>query len=288
MSCPSIIFNDGNSAPWLAFGTGTVLKGKDVAQSVTMAINSGIIHLDGAQLYYNEDSLGEGIKASGKLRSELYITTKLKELKEGQSVKDALVLSLAKLQVDYVDLFLIHSPLPHIGKLKRVWKEMEGIKMAGLAKSIGVSNFTVDYLNEVLDGASIIPAVNQIEFHPYILGATEPIVKLCQERKITIASYGGLTPVVRAPGGPLDPVLNTISARLEKTQGKRVTIGQVLVKWMQQEGIMVVTTTSKAERVREYLDVLALPDLTPQEVGAIKEVGRTVHKRIYMRHVFNE
>lgn len=107
---------------------------------------------------------GDGIKASGKPRSELYIVTKLKGLAPGQTVKETLVESLKKLGTDHVDLFLIHTPIPAAteGKLKEWWKGMEQVKQEGLAKSIGVSNFRVEDLKEIVDGASVIPAVNQV------------------------------------------------------------------------------------------------------------------------------
>jgi diketogulonate reductase-like aldo/keto reductase len=125
----TITLNDGSRVPWLAFGTGTALYGKDATDFVKAAIENGITHLDGAQMYGNEDTLAAGIKASGKPRSELYITTKLKGLEPAQTAKEALQVSLRKLNVHYVDLFLIHSPSPanREGKLKALWEEMEEI-----------------------------------------------------------------------------------------------------------------------------------------------------------------
>jgi diketogulonate reductase-like aldo/keto reductase len=165
---PTFFLNDGTRIPWLAFGTGTALYGKDAANLVSLAIASGVTHLDGAQSYRNEESLGAGIKASGKPRSELYIVTKLRKLEEGQTVRQSLEESLKKLGVDYVDLFLIHNPLAHVhegkSKLKQVWREMEEVKEAGLTTSIGVSNFTVAHLTEICEGATVLPAVNQVNF----------------------------------------------------------------------------------------------------------------------------
>jgi diketogulonate reductase-like aldo/keto reductase len=162
----TITLNDGSRVPWLAFGTGTALYGQDASDFVKAAIENGITHLDGAQMYNNEDTLAAGIKASGKPRSELYITTKLKGLEPAQTATEALKVSLRKLNMDYVDLFLIHSPSPanKEGKLKALWDEMEEIHSQGLAKSIGVSNFRVEDLNVILDGAKVIPAVNQVGF----------------------------------------------------------------------------------------------------------------------------
>ena len=158
----TIPLNDGKQIPWLGFGTGTALYGKDAESAIKVAIANGIIHLDGAQLYGNEDSLGNGIAASGKSRAELFVTTKLGKLPEGKTVRDTLVESLKKLKLDYVDLFLIHMPIHHEGKLKAVWKEFEELKKEGLAKSIGVSNFRVKDFEELLDGATVVPAVNQV------------------------------------------------------------------------------------------------------------------------------
>lgn len=280
MSSSTITLNDSTTTPWIAFGTGTALYYKDATQSVALAIRSGFTHLDGAQVYANEDTLGSGIIASGKSRSELYVTTKLGKLKAGETVRESLQTSLKKLGLDYVDLFLIHSPTHHEGRLKQVWKEMEGVKNDGLARSIGVSNFKVNHLIEVLEVAKVKPAVNQIEYHPYVFKASEPTVTFNQEHGITTSSYGGLSPIFRVRG-PLDALLPAIRERLEKMRGKPVTRGQVLLKWLQQKGIIVVTTSSKEDRIKEYLDTANVPPLTSEEIQAIDESGSKLHKRIF-------
>jgi diketogulonate reductase-like aldo/keto reductase len=145
----TLSLNDGSSVPVLAFGTGSALFGKDSTEYVRMAIENGITHLDGAQAYANEQSLAAGIRASGKSRSDLYIVTKLKTPEPGETVKGLLTESLTKLGMNYVDLFLIHSPFwcRERGNLKDVWKEMEEVQKEGLAKTIGVSNFSEDDLS---------------------------------------------------------------------------------------------------------------------------------------------
>ncbi|KAG6860950.1 hypothetical protein C0995_005614 [Termitomyces sp. Mi166 len=290
MTIRTITLNDGTAIPWLAFGTGTALYGKNAAEPIRVAIENGITHLDGAQAYNNEDSIGAGVKASGKPRSELFIVTKLKALGPGQTVKQALEESLTKLAVDYVDLFLIHSPHPanQQGKLKDLWKAMEGVKKEGLVKSIGVSNFRVEDLKDILEIAEVVPAVNQIELHPYVWKAAEPIVKFSKEKGIVIASYGGQTPVARVPGGPVDEVLVRIRERIQTTYGQSVTHGQILSKWLIQKDIIVVTTTSKVSRMKEFLATEAVPDLTAEEIQKIEEAGGKLHKRIFMRQVFGE
>ena len=180
MSIPRITLNDGNQIPWLGFGTGTALYQKDAQAQVATALACGVVHLDGAQIYGNEDSLGAAIAASGKPRADLFVTTKLAKVPEGQTVRDTLVESLKKLQLDYVDLFLIHMPIHHTGRLPQVWKEIEALQKEGLTKSIGVSNFRVSDFEEILPGATVIPAVNQVR---------------------TIVVYDGLSACVLKPKG---------------------------------------------------------------------------------------
>ncbi|KAJ3971892.1 NADP-dependent oxidoreductase domain-containing protein [Lentinula raphanica] len=269
--------NDGARIPWLGFGTGTALYNKDSTEAVKAAIQTGITHLDGAQLYRNEQSLGQGIKDSGVPREKLFVTTKLAETPSAPTIKATLETSLKNLGLDYVDLFLIHSPFVALkeGKLKAWWKEMEEIKKEGLAKSIGVSNFTVEHLQIILEDATVIPAVNQI-------------YEFCKEKGIIIESYGGLSPIVRAPGGTLDPVLASTAERLSKESGTSVSPGQILSKWLIQKGVVVVTTSSKVSRIKEALSTASLPDLNADEISAIESEGLKVHKRFFMKHVFNE
>ncbi|KAJ7271975.1 NADP-dependent oxidoreductase domain-containing protein [Mycena haematopus] len=294
MSVPTIKLNDNSEVPVIAFGTGTALFGKDCSSAIRLAIDCGVTHLDGAQAYNNEAFLGDGIKAAGKPRSELYVVTKLKPGVTAAQVKSSLVDSLKKLGLDFVDLFLIHAPprgpvKPEDGTIQDLWHAMEAVHAEGLAKSIGVSNFTVEDLKAILPGAKIIPSMNQIEIHPYVWKAAEPIVKYGRENGgITPASYGGLSPLVRAAGGPVDEALPPIIERLEKTLGKPVTPAQVLSKWILQKGAIVVTTSSKEARIKEYLEAPHVPDLTAQETQTIDDAGAKQHKRFFMRQVFGE
>ena len=164
MANTRVKLNDNTTIPLLAFGTGTAHYGKAAENMVTAAINAGFTHLDGAQAYRNEESLGAGIAATGKPREHLFVTTKLYKPAEGKTVRDTLVESLTKLQLEYVDLFLIHTPLhfPEPGRLKEVWKQVEALKKEGLTRSVGVSNFRTAQLREILDGAEFPPSVNQV------------------------------------------------------------------------------------------------------------------------------
>jgi diketogulonate reductase-like aldo/keto reductase len=178
MANTPIKLNDGTTIPLLAFGTGTAHYSKDAEHLVTSAINVGFTHLDGAQWYRNEGSLGAGIAAAGKGREQLFVTTKLAKPAEGKSVRDTLVESLAQLRLEYVDLFLVHTPVEFNdkpGRLKTVWKEMEALKKEGLTPSIGVSNFRAAQLREILDGAEILPSINQVA----TIGSTSPVKSRC-------------------------------------------------------------------------------------------------------------
>ncbi|KAF8892477.1 NADP-dependent oxidoreductase domain-containing protein [Infundibulicybe gibba] len=238
LNSPTVKLNDGNHIPWLGFGTGSALYQRDASELVQLAIKNGITHLDGAQMYRNEDTLGAGIRASGRPRSELYIVTKLDTLAVGQTCT-----------------------------------------AEGLTRSIGVSNFRVEDLEVILDGAVVTPAVNQIELHPYVWKAAEPIVRFGEEHGIITISYGGQTPLARVPGGPVDAVLPDICARLEKIRGQTVTPGQVLSKWILQKGAVVDS---------EAVETANVPDLTAEEVERIDDAGSKLHKRIFMRAVFGE
>ncbi|KAL6300133.1 Aldo/keto reductase [Sparassis latifolia] len=263
-----IPLNDNNTIPWLAFGTGTALNGRDAEELVALAISNGILHLDGAQSYRNEESLGAGLAVSGKPRSSLFVTTKLGKIPAGQTL-------------DYVDLFLVHSPKNHEGELNSVWKQVEELQKEGLAKSIGVSNFRVQDFEEISKGASVVPAVNQIEYHPYVLKADQPVIEYMKKQNILPTSFGGLSPITRVKDGQLDPVLKPIRARVELTARETATDGQVLQLWLRAKGIPAITTSTKEERIKEYWAVQTLPRLTTEEVDAIDEAGSKAHHRFF-------
>ncbi len=154
-------------------------------------LTSQFTYIDTAQLYENEDSVSAAVKASGRKREELYLLTKLNlRLEPGQTVRDSLVASLAKMGTTYVDLFLIHSPRCASNNnmtVKQLWGEMEALKREGLTRSIGLSNFFAEDLKEVLDGCNVVPAVNQVSWglklRIYILTMTDRVASVCMERK---------------------------------------------------------------------------------------------------------
>ncbi|KDN43483.1 hypothetical protein RSAG8_06072, partial [Rhizoctonia solani AG-8 WAC10335] len=298
----TIRLNDGTIVPTLAFGTGTALYSKDSTAAVRQAIaNAGYTHIDCAEAYGNESSTGQAIQESGVPREQLFLTSKCSskdprkalekthiELlsKRGDWGAWSIVLISFQLKTAYVDLYLIHSPIetPNIAE---AWKTMEDLKAEGKARSIGVSNFRVKDLKAVLEVAKVIPSVNQIEMHPYVLMSIQPVLELCHQHKIIIESYGPLTPLLRHPGGPVDEPIRKVAARMAKgPEVGVVTEGQVLLKWTQQRtsGI-VITTSSKLDRLLEQKAALDLPPLSNEELRSIETEGAKKHYRHFMKHM---
>ncbi|KAK3304412.1 NADP-dependent oxidoreductase domain-containing protein [Chaetomium strumarium] len=286
---PHLKLSDGNEIPMLGYGLGTAnykrganrdkFDEKIVNNAVT-AIKSGYYHLDGAEVYGNEPELGAAISRSGVPRSKLFITTKT-SCRPGDSIEAAFSRSLAKLRVDYVDLYLIHSPFwaGSPAELQQKWAEMEALKDSGRARSIGVSNYLREHLEAVLATAKHPPVVNQIEYHPY-LQHEGGLVDFCREKGIAVEAYAPLSAVTRAAPGPVDAVYE----RVAKKYG--VTTGEVALRWCLDQGIVTLTTSSNEERLKEWMQRLPLFKLTPTEVEEIATKGREKHYRAFWMEKF--
>ncbi|KAJ8691650.1 hypothetical protein PTI98_011200 [Pleurotus ostreatus] len=264
MSFGTIKLNDGNELPAIAFGTGSVWKDKEVTEFVEQAIESGYSHIDTAAVYHTEKDVGNAIKESGLDRQSLYITSKY----DGGDIPSAIRDSLDNLGLKQLDLYLIHTPffVPN-QDFESAWKEFEKIKEDGLARSIGVSNFTVENLQKIVKTAKILPAVNQIQFHPYNLPQYKETLEYCAKHGIVIEAYSSLAPITRFPGGPVDAPVAKAAQRLGATPT------QVLLAWVRAKGAVIVTTSSKKEHLEEYLAVADLGPLTEDEVAAIDKAG---------------
>ncbi|TFK36235.1 Aldo/keto reductase [Crucibulum laeve] len=275
--------NDGHSMPTIAFGTWKLGNGQGPTDQVDQAISVGFSHVDTAQSYRNEAEAGLAIRESGLSRSEIFITTKYSGL-DGLDIGTSIKNSLKNLGVSYVDLYLIHHPRLATPDIPTAWKEMESLKEKGLVKSIGVSNFNVGDLQTLLASAKVKPAANQILLHPYVYAQQAPILAYAAANGIVIEAYSALIPITSRPGGPLDVPLKSISERLSKTPD------QVLLAWVKAKGAVVVTTSSKKERLQGYLDAgdlkLTLADIAALDaagaVGAKQSTARTVIRRIAM------
>ncbi len=233
----NIKMNDGLEIPLLGLGTYDI-RGEDVDIAVGYALDSGYKHFDTAKSYYNEIEIGRAIKNAAIPREELFITTKLDNNDHGynESIK-GLEKSLTRLGMDYVDLYLIHWPSN--GQRVETWRAFEYLKEKGLAKSIGVSNFTVNHLKELIDNCDVVPAVNQIEFNPYIY--QKDIADFCAENNILIEAY---TPLARAKKISDEDIL-ILSKKHEKTPA------QILLRWSLQHNAIVIPKSSNKERIIE-------------------------------------
>ncbi|PAV17568.1 Aldo keto reductase [Pyrrhoderma noxium] len=261
----SIKLSDGTTIPWLAFGTGTALYKQDCTDATSLALSLGLTHIDAAQMYENEDGVGTALSASGLPRSALYITTKLNKISEGETVESTLRSSLKKLKVDHVDLFLVHVPTQHTD-LKKVWKDMAQLEEI---ISLGLEN----------------PVVNQIEYHPLVADKLAPLIAFSREHGITTASYGGLTPILpsRIKSSELSTVRENIISTLTTIGSTRgsATPNQILLKWLQSQGVIAVTTSSKESRLKEYLDAENLAELSEEELDTIRKSIGGVHFRAF-------
>ncbi|KAJ7843364.1 Aldo/keto reductase [Mycena olivaceomarginata] len=260
-----IQLNDGREIPSIGFGTWKMGNGDGPISQVDQAISVGFSHVDTAQAYRNEAEAGVAIRESGLERKEIFITTKYSGL-DGLDIKTSINNSLKNLGVSYVDLYLIHHPRLAVPDIPTAWKEMEDIKAQGLVKSIGVSNFEVTDLAILLASAKVKPVANQILLHPYVYARQLPILEFAATNKIVIEAYSALIPITSLPGGPVDAPVNSIAARLG------VTPDQVLLAWTKAKGAVVVTTSSKKERLLGYLNAGDL-ELTTEDILSIDVAG---------------
>ncbi|KDR69733.1 hypothetical protein GALMADRAFT_255519 [Galerina marginata CBS 339.88] len=293
-SVPSFTLLDGTTIPWIAWGNGTGLSNKSAVECGQLALESGVRHIDTAQLYKTEKETGEAIAKSSLKRDDVYVTSKLSANDDGSPVPLDKVVSSVKESTDRLgfvpNLYLIHNPyVAAPGELKAMWKILEDLKSQGKLNSIGVSNFRPQDLETILDGAKYKPVINQLEFHPYLLAHLQPVLDLQAKHGILTASYGTLSPILRHPtGGPLKPVLERIAERISKVVGKKVDANTVLLLWTRAQGVVVVTASGTPERIQGLGEIATLPDLLEEEeVNEITRVGKTIHFRNYTEHMEN-
>jgi 2,5-diketo-D-gluconate reductase A len=240
---PTVLLNSGNPIPQLGFGVFKVDEA-ETERVVTDAIEAGYRHFDGAKIYGNEAALGRAIAASGIPREQFFITTKLWGDDQGtDSTGPALEASLERLGLDWVDLYLIHWPHPGLDRYVEAWNAMEDLAERGLTRSIGVSNFTEEHLERVVEASSTVPAVNQIELHPRL-----PQI----ETRAYNRAHGILTeawsPLAR--GTLLDEP--TLVALADK-HGR--TVAQIVLRWQLDLGNVVIPKSVHRERLASNLEV---------------------------------
>jgi 2,5-diketo-D-gluconate reductase A len=268
-SVPNIELNDGNSIPQLGFGVFQI-EPDATADAVAHALRVGYRHIDTAQMYGNEHGVAEGLRASGIDRSDVYITSKLNNgAHEPDDARTAFEQTLFALDSDHVDLFLIHWPLPTLydGDFVSTWKVMEDFKRQGRARSIGVSNFQPEHLERLMAECEVVPAVNQIELHPYFLN--REVRAFDEQHGIATEAWSPI-----AQGEVLDdPVIEEIAGSVEKTPA------QVVLRWQIQRGNIVFPKSTTPARIEENFQIFDfdLDDDQLERIDALDqgERGRT-------------
>ena len=263
---PTLTLNDGHTIPQLGFGVFKV-DPNETLRIVTDALEVGYRHIDTAAIYGNEAGVGDALANSGIDRSDLFVTTKLWNDRQGtQSAFDAFDESLEKLGLEYVDLYLIHWPAPANDRYVESWKALEKIRESGRARSIGVSNFLVPHLTRLLAETDIVPAVNQIELHP--AHQQREVTAFAREHGIQIEAWG---PLGQGKYPLLEEQVVTVAA---EAHGK--TPAQVVIRWHLQMGNIVFPKSNRRERMVENLDVFDF-ELSHTELAtitALERVGR--------------
>lgn len=248
--------------PQLGLGVWQAKDGQEVELAVTTAIDAGYRLIDTAAVYGNESGVGRAIAASGVPREELFITTKVWNADQGyEQTLAAFDKSLKRLNLEYIDLYLIHWPVPAKDKYVDTWRALEKLYSDGKVKAIGVSNFTTDYLDRLMDESTIIPAVNQIELHPHL--SQVELREYCKQYGIAVESYSPLG----GAGGKLlnEPVLRSIGEQYNKSPA------QVVIRWHIQNDLIVIPKSVTPERIRQNIDVFDF-ELNDQDMQSINDL----------------
>ena len=260
---PTITLNDGHEIPQLGYGVFQIPP-PDTAESVRTALEVGYRHIDTAEMYRNEAGVGEAIRAASLSRDEVFVTSKLSNAcHHPDDARQAFEHTLTALDFDYVDLFLIHWPLPTLydGDYVSTWKVMEEFKAQGRARSIGVSNFQVAHLERLAAETDVTPAINQIELHPYLLN--DELRRYNDQHGILTEAWSPI-----AQGGVLeDPVITEIAARLERTAA------QVVLRWHLQRGSIVFPKSTTPSRIEENFALFDF-ELQDADIDAIDTLDR--------------
>ena len=252
----NVKLNNGVEIPMLGFGVFQITDLAECERSVVDAIQTGYNHIDTAASYLNEEAVGRGIKKSGVAREKLFITTKLWIQRNGyEGTKKAFENSLKRLQLDYIDLFLIHQPY---GDVYGEWRAMEELYQQGKARAIGVSNFPTDRIMDLIIHNNITPAVNQIEVNPFQQQIDTQ--KFLQDNNVQVEAWA---PFAEGKNHIFqNELLLAIAAKHNKS------VAQVILRWLLQRGIVVLAKSTRKERMVENINVLDF-EISPEDMAAI-------------------
>lgn len=242
IATPTLKLNDGHTIPQVALGVWKVTDEAAFDAMFDAAAQAGYRHFDTAQIYNNEQMLGAAIKRLQLDRQELFITTKIDIRQFGHKrTPNSFTESLEKLQMEYVDLLLLHFPVPVLRK--QAWQALETIQASGKARSIGVSNYTVRHLEQLKEYAHVTPAVNQVELHVFL--QQPELLKYCSENNIVVEAY---SPLAHARAND-----NQAIQRIAEKHGK--SYAQVMLRWLIQQGVVILPKSKTPSRIQENIDV---------------------------------
>jgi 2,5-diketo-D-gluconate reductase A len=258
---PEITLNNGVRIPQLGFGVFQI-EPSETTEATLRALEIGYRHIDTAEMYGNEKEVGEAVRRSGLPRKDVFVTSKLNNDKHAhKDALDAFDRTLEDLGFDYLDLFLIHWPMPKVSDYVETWHAMEEIYASGRAKAVGVSNFQPAHLERLLEQSKLVPAVNQIEVHPYL--TQDEVRTFDAEHAIATEAWSPI-----AQGKVLgDPVVKAVAERVGRTPA------QVVLRWHLQRGDIVFPKSVTAERVKENFELFDF-ELSDQDMAAITGLNR--------------
>jgi diketogulonate reductase-like aldo/keto reductase len=255
---------NGAKMPWLGFGVLHIADGETVENAVRWALETGYRHIDTAAIYGNEAGVGRAIKQSGVPRSDIFVTTKVWNRDQGyEQTLSAFEASLERLDMEYVDLYLVHWPVE--GKYKETWQAVEMIYDSGRSRAIGVSNFLVHHLEILLSEARIAPMVDQVEFHPYL--QQPDLQAFCREHQIQLEAW---RPIMK---GKVNQVVELVE--LGHRYGK--TPVQITLRWMIQRGVVAIPKSEQQARIQSNADIFDF-ELETEDLAVIDSLDR--HERL--------
>ena len=236
------LLNNGLEMPWLGFGVYQINDGQEVVQAVRNALEIGYRSIDTATVYGNEQGVGKAIRESGIPRENIFLTTKVwNNDQRGERTLAAFEESLKRLETEYVDLYLVHWPVK--GCYQETWRAMEKIYQSGRAKAIGVSNFLVHHLEDILRDSQIVPSVNQVEFHPFLV--QPELLRFCQNHKIQVEAW---SPLMQ---GKI--VTEQVVQKLAENYHK--TPAQIVLRWNLQHKVVTIPKSIRSNRIAENTQI---------------------------------